>query len=358
MQVFSETKEIIQLATLNEIAEEANVSVTVVSRVLSDNPTLHKRVAAKTRELVLKVAHRLDYRPNRTAEFLKRGRNPVIGVFLPSPRSDSLWANLMKGIAEEAEKQNFPLSFYFNVERRSYLDFIKKSSESKNCGIISYPYLGRTTHPEHHEDIHDNNELKQILSSYRNSGGKVVMIESAGSQWKLPEYTSISIDNTYGGNLAAQTLIDQRISSVITVNYTFIKERTDSFISTMKDHGISMKIFDYYFDTADRIVKYVTRKCSTKASDEKIGIFAPTDKLAIEISCGLINNHIIPGKDVLLIGYDNIYASELVKPQLTTIEQPFENIGVNAVKTLISLIYGRKVNSMLLKPKLIKRDTA
>ncbi|NLK84260.1 MAG: LacI family transcriptional regulator [Lentisphaerae bacterium] len=125
---------------LAEIARESGFSIPVVSRALSPNPHKDTRTASKTKEHIRQVAKRMGYRPNRNAEFLKRGQNPVIGCFLP-PRTDTLSAKLMKGISQEADKNNFPIAFYFDTTKDSYLEFIERSQRSKNCGIITYPYF-------------------------------------------------------------------------------------------------------------------------------------------------------------------------------------------------------------------------
>ena len=123
------------MVKLSEIANESGFSIPMVSRVLSPKPHKGACVAEKTRKHIEAVAKRMGYRPNRNAEFLKRGKNPVIGCFLPS-RADSLLAKLMKGIGEEAEKQNFPLSFYFDITQESYLDFIKNQKNIKIAELL------------------------------------------------------------------------------------------------------------------------------------------------------------------------------------------------------------------------------
>jgi DNA-binding LacI/PurR family transcriptional regulator len=186
------------MVKLSDIAKESGFSIPVVSRVLSPKPHKGARVADNTRKHIQVIAKRMGYRPNRNAEFLKRGQNPVIGCFLPS-RTDSLLAELMKGISEEAEKNNFPLAFYFDMTPKSYMEFIEYSKLSKNCGIITYPYFKIDP------------EVETVISNYQENGGKIVLVEGGSNLWQWHNCTSVSVDNYYGGKLAAKHLLKRNI---------------------------------------------------------------------------------------------------------------------------------------------------
>ena len=325
----------LHMIKLSEIAQESGFSIPVVSRVLSPKPHKDARVADETRKHIQSVAKRLGYRPNRNAEFLKRGQNPVIGCFLPS-RTDSLLAKLMKGISEEAEKNNFPLAFYFYMTKKSYLEFIERSRQSKNCGIITYPYF--KVDPE----------VEAVISDYQENGGKIVLIEGGSSLWQWHNCTSVSIDNYYGGKLAAEHLLKQNIKHFFTLEYNFIPERTLGFIDTVeKKYSVAS------FDSLATLIKKV------KAANEyPAGIFLPRDQDAVTVICELQRSGIDVGKDILIVGYDNLYLSQYTCPELTTIAQPFEKVGQLAIQKLITNIYGNTDESILIKPELIIRRSA
>jgi DNA-binding LacI/PurR family transcriptional regulator len=89
-----------------------------------------------------------------------------------------------------------------------------------------------------------------------------------------------------------------------------------------------------------------------------IGIFLPRDQDAVTLICELQSNNINVGKDVLIVGYDDLYLSKYTKPALTTISQPFEKIGQFAIQKLIASIYGSIEKSILVKPELTIRESA
>ena len=70
--------------TIKEVAKEANVSTSTVSRVISDSP----QISEKTKEKVREVITRLNYKPNAIARSLANKKTRIIGVVLPSEAQD------------------------------------------------------------------------------------------------------------------------------------------------------------------------------------------------------------------------------------------------------------------------------
>jgi len=324
------------MVKLSEIAKESGFSIPVVSRVLSPKPHKDARVAEETRKHIQTVAKRMGYRPNRNAEFLKRGQNPVIGCFLPS-RADSLLAQLMKGISEEAEKNNFPLAFYFEASKDSYLEFIERSQKSKNCGIITYPYFKLDA------------EAEAVIYNYQEKGGKIVLIESGSSHCQWHNCTSVSVDHYHGGKLAAEHLLKQNIENFVTHEYRYLPERISGFTETIQKAQKEVEKFE-------SLAKLIEKVKITKTYP--IGVYLPSDTEAVNMICELQRNNIEVGKDVLIIGYDDLYLSQHISPALTTIAQPFTEVSRLAVRKLINNIYGTKSKSTLIKPELVIRRSA
>ncbi|MDT7651110.1 MAG: hypothetical protein QOI36_2516, partial [Pseudonocardiales bacterium] len=90
--------------TLHDVAREAGVAVSTVSRALS-NP---ERVGARTRERVQAVARRMDYRPNRIAQALPRGRTQMLAL-LVSDITNPHNFGLVRGAEAQASAAGFLL---------------------------------------------------------------------------------------------------------------------------------------------------------------------------------------------------------------------------------------------------------
>lgn len=324
------------MVKLSEIAKESGFSIPVVSRVLSPKPHKGARVADSTRKHIKEVAKRLGYRPNRNAEFLKRGQNPVIGCFLPS-RTDSLLARLMKGISEEAEKNNFPLSFYFDMTAKGYLEFIERSKETKNCGIITYPYFKQSA------------EAQKVVEEYQANGGKIVLIQGCNQRWEWDNCASVSIDDYHGGKIAAKHLLMKGAKLFFTQQYPEIPERISGFTDVVGKSEI--------FSSLEKLLQS-TLEAVNKNKNVPLGIYVPRDPDAVTLVCELQKNNIKVGKEVLIVGYGDMYMTKFLRPALTTVAQPFEEIAGLAVKKLVAEIYGKKQISEFIKPELIIRDSA
>lgn len=325
------------MPTLNEIADQAGMSITVVSRVLSPKPELNSRVASRTRHHVLAIAERMGYRPNRNAEFLKRGTTPVIGVFLPR-FDDSLVARLTFGISDEASRQNFPVSFHYDMSIESYRSFISNAHSLRNCGIITFPYF--------ETDIN----CEKLIEDYVINRGRIVMISQSRH---MPDITTVRIDDYYGGRLAGECLLSNGCNKVFA--YATIVSRADGCADVLRTQGIDC---ESYMVGASPLETVYARIKASIAGGLRTGVFAGTDRDAAMFYKFADDNGLKIGRDVFVVGYDNQNYSKLLNPALTTIDQPIQDAGCKAVKKLIDLIYDQPVESESFKPVLIKRDSA
>ncbi|WP_315814588.1 LacI family DNA-binding transcriptional regulator [Paraflavitalea speifideaquila] len=73
-----------KLPTVKEIARRLNVSVSTVSRALSNHP----RIGLRTKTKVQELAKELDYEPNAKAIFFKQRKSFIVGVILPYIREE------------------------------------------------------------------------------------------------------------------------------------------------------------------------------------------------------------------------------------------------------------------------------
>src|SRR5262245_13092113 len=87
-----------------DVAREAGVSASTVSRVFS----VPAAVRADTRERVLAVARRLDFRPNRAASSLARGRTGTLGLLVPDV-VNPYYAEIVKTVQHRARAKDYAL---------------------------------------------------------------------------------------------------------------------------------------------------------------------------------------------------------------------------------------------------------
>jgi DNA-binding LacI/PurR family transcriptional regulator len=111
--------------TIKEIAKKLNVSVSTVSRALSNHP----RIGLSTRERVQQLAKEMNYEPNTQAIFFKQKKTRVIGVILPFIRED-FFSEAISGIETAAMEHDYTILFgqsYDNPEQeKKVVDAMKK----------------------------------------------------------------------------------------------------------------------------------------------------------------------------------------------------------------------------------------
>src|SRR5687767_11458369 len=104
-----------KLPTLKEIARRLNLSVSTVSRALSDHP----RIGLRTKMRVQALAKELNYEPNVKAIFFKQRKTFFIGVILPFIREE-FFAAAISGIEAAAMEHEYTILFgqsYDNLEK-------------------------------------------------------------------------------------------------------------------------------------------------------------------------------------------------------------------------------------------------
>src|SRR5690625_210083 len=92
------------MATLSDVAARAGVSVSAVSRVLSN--AADARVSAETRERIHRVARELSYRPNSAGRALRSARSNVVALIVPD-LMNAIFIELVRGVEDAAIDQDY-----------------------------------------------------------------------------------------------------------------------------------------------------------------------------------------------------------------------------------------------------------
>lgn len=119
--------------TIKDVAKEAGVATSTVSRVLSNNP----KISDETKERVNEAIRKLNYKPNAIARSLANNKTRILGVVLPSEAEDLLmnpfFINAMKGMSVYAQSKNYYITYAFCKEGKLESEIIK---EITNTNLI------------------------------------------------------------------------------------------------------------------------------------------------------------------------------------------------------------------------------
>jgi len=304
-------------ATIKEIAAKARVSIATVSRALNNDPS----VTDGTRTQILKIAERLDYRPNILARSFAQKKSNLIGLILPEI-SDEYFTEVIKGVDEIAFSQNLYTIVASSHKYKSLEDevitFIKNGLISGLILLVS--------------NLDD--KLASILSK---SHLPVVIINSSN---KIKKFDRIAIDDYYGAFSMTTHLIKNKhyeLLSHITgpLHNDDAGLRREGFIDACKKYGAKYVIEKGDFSQESGFI--ACKKLLNLKSQPQV-IFAANDMMAIGCYDYIKQMNLHIPNDVGIVGFDDVFVSQYLNPPLTTVRVNIEEVGKKAAELLLKKI--------------------
>lgn len=299
--------------TLSEVARIAGVGTTTVSRVINGG----HRVDPKTLVRINRIIDSLGYMPNQAARILKGDRTRMIGFIIPSI-ADPFFSSCAEA-AQVVARTNESLLIVLTTQNdpQSEVDSVNVLLRHRADGFIIAPTNSRSE------------VLRNLLG--RISVPVVVMDRPiVGST--IP---SVVADNFTAAQLATQHLIDHGYKRIACLTgeaslYT-IHERIRGYRKTMKAAGLrsilDTSIKDY--KSAEGAMK--TMFASANPPD---AIFTLKNSTTIHTFEALQKLNVSIPDTVALLGYDDFELADSVRPSISVIQQPIDEIGRVAAEIL------------------------
>ncbi len=332
--------------TIYDIAKDAEVSPTTVSRALND----HQAVNEKTKQKVMKVAERLGYQSNIFASNLRSKHTHNIGVIVPNLKSP-FQSSALAGMEKIANENNYNLiisqSLESNAKERANANTMFKSRVD---GLL-VSLAGNTKNIDH-------------FKPFSQRGIPVLFFDRISVD---SNYTGISIDNVEAGYKATEHLIRQGCKKIAHV------------LGNLEINVYSDRLKGYRFALLENDLPYNKSCIFTSALNEddcekmveKIlalspipdGLFVSNDTIAAIIINSLKSHKIKVPADIAVIGFNNDPISRLIEPKLSTINYPGFEMGEVAMNNLIYRMKEKPSNSfqntntITLRSELIVRDS-
>lgn len=311
--------------TIDDIARKAGVSTATISRVLNNKPN----VDPETREHVLRIVEEMRYVPNTIAANLASGRSRFLGILVPS-FAWSFIPDIMHGVsAAIAQSQNELLLYTIDSIQHDHVsrDLIDRIMSPKITAGLLAIFPGQWA--EHIVRLHTDGEFP------------VVMIDD---QKKPPHVPWVGADNRGGAYEAVRYLLSlghRRIAHIQgPMDYFCSSERYDGYRQAMTDAGLSIDpdlVVEGNFG-ADGGQAAALKFFELPPERRPSAIFSASDGMAYGAIKAAEQYGIRIPQDIALIGFDGLEGSSLVRPALTTMKQPFYEIGQKGIELLLSLI--------------------
>ncbi|MEE4315816.1 MAG: substrate-binding domain-containing protein [Erythrobacter sp.] len=319
-------------ATLEDIALEAGVSVSTVSRALNDSPSVKRR----TKQQIWQIARAHDYEFRASMPAGPSGADATIAVVVPAPQAresrvaDPFFLELLAGIAEAARERNADL-IISHLTPRAGEDLDYAMSTSRATGVI---FIGQSS-------------LHHAFNTLAARDNRFVVW---GAEFPDAQYCSVGSDNVAGGRRATSHLVRlgrRRILFLGDTEAPEAEQRSRGYRQALTQAGITVDetlIVPAHFEVHS--AEAATRSAIARGL-EFDAVFAASDLIAIGAIRALTRSGMsVPG-DVSVVGYDNIPAARLVTPQLTTIDQDANLAGRMLVSKLIDRGDGPAISERL-----------
>jgi LacI family sucrose operon transcriptional repressor len=309
------------VATIKDVAREAGVSVTTVSRVLNKRGYLSVDVKRRVADAMCS----LDYHPNDLARSLQTQKSHIIGLIVPSVKNPFFGeiAHYIEGYAyNNGYKILICNSLQDREKEREYIEMLKRSQVD---GII----MG-----SHVADTADYAALRlPLVSLDRQLGANIPYV---------------CCDNYAGGVLATRHLLERgckrlmHFCSGIRVDI-IANNRTTAFFDVCKETDTphlyvelpESSLIDFHEEVIIRNALTIHPECD--------GVFCSNDVTATATVSIAAELGRIVGGDIKIIGFDGNFFPTLMRPRLSTIRQPVDAISRYAVEHLLRLMRGEMV---------------
>lgn len=333
--------------TVKDVAKAVGLSTTTVSLVLNNKPN---RIPKATREIVLKAAKDLNYRPNHIAVSMVTKKTRTIGLILPDI-SNLYFSELAKVIEEQFHKYGYNV-LYGNTNGTlehdfEYLNLFIDRSVDAVIMTVSSNYSEKEI-----KSLHEIAEMNNV---------PIMMVDRTLDD---PRFMSVLLDQKLGGYLATNYLIHlghRKIACITGPKSLRISiERLEGYKSALQDAGLPFDPAlivegDFRVDSGVQALPYILGQNAT-------AVFSLNDMMAIGVYRECRRYHLSIPQDLSIVGFDDIFIDEFLEPPLSTIAQPVVEIGEYAVKKMMTVLEGEEdpscADTMVFKPALKVRGSA
>ncbi|HBN57595.1 MAG TPA: LacI family transcriptional regulator [Lachnospiraceae bacterium] len=325
------------MATLKDVAKEAGLTTSTVSRVLNNRGYISDNARKKVGDAMKK----LDYYPNEVARSLHGKSTNTIGLIVPHIRHP-YFAETISNLEDQAYKKGYKI-LLFNSQsvHEKAVEYVNTCVGNRVAGII----LCSGSVP---------------MEVFEGIGVPIITME----RFLENGTASVECDNKQGGAMAAEKLISCGCRHLLYIgNVNSVSMPADLRAEGFRDICEKRKVFYKEFSTEelqyndmryDELLDNILKKYP-----ETDGVFASSDFIGAQILQTCRKLGIRVPEDMKIVGFDDVNLASLTTPQLTTIHQPIKEMAETAIRLLDDSVAGKMVPRRTVLPvRLVERGTA
>lgn len=308
------------MTSIKDVAQRAGVSITTVSRVINGNAPVHER----TRAAVTEAMEALGYVPDRIAQGMRTKRTNTIAMVIPEYKN-AFYHELLQYIEGAASQRGYKL-LVTSVSEAAGIHPVRELISRRVDGLFLCTYLG------------DADAVAQLMAlSQRNP---MVFLDNLQDAHPVNGVYTDGYRGLSDITRHLQTLGHTRIAFLGGLKqYHVACDRRLGYVSAMEEMGLPIypgwdREGDYSAESGYRAAQYLLTECPQRPT----AIAAASDLMAMGAMNYCLSHQIHVPKDLAVAGFDDILASRLIVPALTTVTQPMEALASKAVDLLCSHI--------------------
>ncbi|MCL4559179.1 MAG: LacI family transcriptional regulator [Chloroflexi bacterium] len=312
--------------TIGEIARQAGVSKTTVSRVLNNKPD----VDPATREKIMALINEYNFQPNAFAKAISRqSSSQHIGLLIPHKAeyvfSNAFYTEVMRGVSTELDEQGYYLMLCY-AHDVNYMDIYHQKR------VEGFVLLSPGSY---------NKNIIETLNA------EEVPFVSTSKISEQETMTYVDIDNHQGGMLVMEHLIalgHRRIAYIGKPSLTSSIERMNSHRVALEKHGLpydpSLVLVP---ETSSTESGHDAARFLMQDDNPPTAIFLANDVMAVGAIKAIQESGFRVPEDVSVVGFDDIPLAMYVNPTLTTVRQPAYEKGRCAARMLIEILQKKPI---------------
>jgi LacI family repressor for deo operon, udp, cdd, tsx, nupC, and nupG len=329
-----------QSTTMRDVAQHAGVSVQTVSHVVNGTGN----ISDETRQRVLRTIEELNYRRNPIARSMRTRQTRMIALIILNI-SNPVLSLIASTIEAAAYAQGYHVLLYnTGLDMARERDYLNEIGDRRADGVIIVNTMDRAS-----------------TARLVEQNVPAVLIDCAQPNSPLP---TVSVDNLQAAYAATEhllTLGHRRIAHISgTPGVEIAHQREMAYLQAMEAHGMAYRrvvpsgSIQWGFRNGYNAMNELLRD-----AEPPTAVFAASDELAIGAYRALAEAGMRVPHDISIMGFDNIEASAYTTPPLTTVNQPFLQLGQEAFSLLMRMLDGEQANpsNVLLPAEIVIRES-
>lgn len=330
--------------TIYDVAKALGISPSTVSRGLKNNPHIRKETIRKIKA----AAQKLGYQHNKFASNLRQKHTNTIGVVVPKLNSYFM-ATVISGMEKVTNQHGYGLIISQSREsEKQELSCVSTLFNSRVDGLLVS--LSFDTRNLDHFNIFLNKNIPVVFFDR--------VSECNGCM-------SVVIDNFKAGYEATSHLIEQGCRNIVHLGGNLLRnvysDRFSGYRHALSDNNIVFNQNLVFITDMSEQAATETAKKILKMKPRPDGIFTSNDASAVALMVELLKAGIKIPEEIAVAGFNNEPISQVIQPNLTTVDYPAREIGEIAATSLIDKLTNRhsdNLSAIVLKHSLIVRESS